>query len=85
MNFMDALRIGEHVDSNGRQGPGVPGCEKIERGQCWRVLLKKSQIEAIVRVLDIDERTVVLREITNVDLIARFDYADVEFRERLDQ
>jgi hypothetical protein len=81
---MDALRIGDHVASDGkRRDP--PGRDDLECGQCWRVLLRKSQMEATVKVLGFDERTVVLREIHNIDLIARFDYADVEFRERIDQ
>lgn len=56
---------------------GSPGT--LARGQCWRVRIRKGSIETTVKVLDFDAKTVVLRDVDNVDLRARYQRVDVEF------
>ncbi len=71
--------MGERSMGDGAWNPGT-----LARGQCWRVRIKKGGIETIVKVLDFDGRTVVLRDIDNVDLIARYELTDVEFLQPVD-
>ena len=61
---------------------GSPGA--LAQGQCWRVRIRKGSIETIVKVLDFDAKTVVLRDLHNVDLRARYKRAEVEFLQQVD-
>jgi hypothetical protein len=91
MTYTDGLRTGSESDykKSDRSNAGMSGTElsraELERGQSWLVLIRKGYIRATVKVLDFDERTVVLRAVDNVDLMARFDFADVDFISRADQ
>ena len=51
----------------------------VQRNQCWAVRIKQARGIVLVKVMDVDDASVVLRALNNIDLIARFARTDVEF------